>query len=60
VVDIAGCAMPLQKIETIDEPTSLAMVQGNLFDPDSKKGQRWFQNDFPLNIIRSNYVVNFS
>ena len=25
--------MPLQKIETIDEPASRAMVQGNLFDP---------------------------
>ena len=24
----------LQKIETIDEPASRAMVQGNLFDPD--------------------------
>ena len=33
MVDIAGCAMPLQKIETIDEPASRAMVQGNLFDP---------------------------
>jgi len=32
-VDIAGCAMPLQKIETIDEPASRAYVQGNLFDP---------------------------
>jgi len=32
-VDIAGCAMPLQKIETIDEPASRAQVQGNLFDP---------------------------
>ena len=31
-VDIAGCAMPLQKIETIDEPASRAMVQDNLFD----------------------------
>jgi hypothetical protein len=28
-VDIAGCAMPLQKIETIDEPAARAMVQGN-------------------------------
>lgn len=33
IVDIAGCAMPLQKIETIDEPASRAYVQGNLFDP---------------------------
>ena len=32
-VDIAGCAMPLQKIETIDEPASRAMVPGSLFDP---------------------------
>jgi len=32
-VDIAGCAMPLQKIETIDEPASRAYVQGSLFDP---------------------------
>jgi adenine-specific DNA-methyltransferase len=31
-VDIAGCAMPLQKIETIDEPASRAMVQGLLFE----------------------------
>ena len=38
MVDIAGCAMPLQKIETIDEPASRAMVLGNLFDPDSRKG----------------------
>jgi len=30
-VDIAGCAMPLQKIETIDEPASRAQVQGSLF-----------------------------
>lgn len=32
-VDIAGCAMPLQKIETIDEPRSRAEAQGKLFDP---------------------------
>ena len=32
-IDIAGCAMPLQKIETIDEPASRAHVQGSLFDP---------------------------
>lgn len=31
-VDIAVCAMPLQKIETIDEPASRAMVQGLLFE----------------------------
>lgn len=31
-VDIVGYAMPLQKIETIDEPASRAMVRGDLFD----------------------------
>lgn len=32
-IDIAGCSMPLQKIETIDEPRSRAEAQGKLFDP---------------------------
>lgn len=32
-IDVAGCAMPLQKIETIDEPRSRAEAQGKLFDP---------------------------
>jgi len=45
-VDIAGCAMPLQKIETIDEPASRAMVQGNLFD--STKAHR---DDFRNRLI---------
>jgi len=31
-VDIAGAAMPLQKIETIDEPRSRAESQGRLFE----------------------------
>ena len=31
-VDIAGCTMPMQKIETIDEPASRLVSQGNLFD----------------------------
>lgn len=31
-VDIAGWAMPPQKIETIDEPRSEALAQGNLWD----------------------------
>jgi adenine-specific DNA-methyltransferase len=31
-IDVAGCAMPLQKIETIDEPRSRAEAQGKLFD----------------------------
>ncbi len=32
-VNIAGCAMPLQEIKTIDEPASRAAVQQSLFDP---------------------------
>jgi len=31
-VDIAGAAMPLQKIETVDEPRSRAEAQGKLFE----------------------------
>ena len=45
-VDIAGCAMPLQKIETIDGPAFRAMVQGNLFD--SAKAHR---DDFRNRLI---------
>ena len=33
-VDVAGLAMPLQKIETIDEPRSRAEAQGYLFDEE--------------------------
>ena len=29
-VDIAACAMPMQKIETVDEPRQRAMAEGNL------------------------------
>jgi adenine-specific DNA-methyltransferase len=38
-VDIAGCAMPLQKIETIDEPRSRAAAIGNLelFEKEKKR-----------------------
>ena len=32
-VDIAGCAMPLQRIETVDEPASRTHIQDKLFDP---------------------------
>ncbi len=39
-VDIAGCAMPMQKIETIDEPASRLSQQG-LFDP-----QKAHKDDF--------------
>ena len=41
-VDIAGCAMPLQKIETIDEPRSRAAALGQteLFEMAHAKAQR--------------------
>lgn len=32
-VDIAGSALPMQKIETIDEPRSRKEAQGQLFNP---------------------------
>src|SRR5690242_5293256 len=31
-VDVAGLAMPMQRIETIDEPRARAEAQGDLFD----------------------------
>ena len=33
-VDVAGCAMPLQKIETVDEPKQRAEGQRQLFEPE--------------------------
>ena len=33
-VDLVGLAMPLQKVETIDEPRSRAEAQGSLFDQE--------------------------
>ena len=44
-VDIAGCAMPMQKIETIDEPRSRAAAVGNLeFFEKEKKRRDDFRN----------------
>ena len=40
-VDVAGAAMPLQKIETVDDPRSRAEVQGLLFEP-----QKAHRDDF--------------
>lgn len=45
-VNVAGLAMPLQKIETIDEPRSRAEAQGSLFD--TKKAHR---DDFRNRLI---------
>lgn len=45
-VNVAGLAMPLQKIETIDEPRSRAEEQGSLFD--SAKAHR---DDFRNRLI---------
>lgn len=42
-VDVAGIAMPLQKIETIDEPRSRAEAQGSLFD-EKKSHRDHFRN----------------
>ena len=40
-VDTAGCALPLQKIATIDEPRSRAGAKGTLFDEPRQTHQRW-------------------
>ena len=45
-IDVAGLSMPLQKIETIDEPRSRAEAQGSLFD--EKKAHR---DDFRNRLI---------
>jgi len=45
-VDVAGLAMPLQKIETIDEPRSRAEAQGSLFDE-----QKAHRDDFRNRLI---------
>lgn len=45
-VDIAGAALPLQKIETVDEPRSRAEVQGLLFEP-----QKSHSDDFRNRLI---------
>ena len=42
-VNLTGLALPLQKIETIDEPRSRAEEQGSLFDP-SKAHRDDFRN----------------
>lgn len=42
-VNVAGLAMPLQRIETIDEPRSRAQAQGSLFD-ESKAHRDDFRN----------------
>jgi adenine-specific DNA-methyltransferase len=47
-VDIAGCAMPLQKIETIDEPRSRAAADGNLELFEKQKKRR---DDFRNRLI---------
>lgn len=45
-VNTAGLAVPLQKIETIDEPRSRAEAQGQLFD-----AQRAYRDDFRNKLI---------
>ena len=47
-VDIAGCAMPMQRIETIDQPRSEAAATGQLplFEKQTKR-----QDDFPNQVL---------
>jgi adenine-specific DNA-methyltransferase len=50
-VDIAGCAMPMQKIERIDEPRRAAAAtgQGSLFEQQNPQ-----QDDFRNRQVRKN------
>ncbi|NLE94022.1 MAG: site-specific DNA-methyltransferase [Chloroflexi bacterium] len=45
-VDVAGAALPLQRIETVDEPRSRSQVQGLLFEP-----QKAHRDDFRNRLI---------
>ena len=45
-IDVSGLSMPLQKIETIDEPRSRAEAQGSLFDE-----QKAHRDDFRNRLI---------
>lgn len=45
-VDVAGAALPLQRIETVDEPRSRAEVQGLLFEP-----QKSHRDDFRNRLV---------
>jgi len=40
-VDVAGLAMPLQKIETVDEPAQRAAAQMSLFNPGTAHRDDW-------------------
>ena len=60
-VDVAGTAMPLQKIETIDEPRSRAEAQGYLFDQekahrdDFRNRLIWGDNKLALTSLLEEY-----
>lgn len=60
-VDVAGTAMPLQKIETIDEPRSRAEAQGYLFDEekahrdDFRNRLIWGDNKLALTSLLEEY-----
>ncbi len=45
-VDVAGAALPLQRIETVDEPRSRSEVQGLLFEP-----QKAHRDDFRNRLV---------
>ncbi|MCH7574811.1 MAG: hypothetical protein IIA59_06770 [Candidatus Marinimicrobia bacterium] len=56
-VDIAGSAMPLQKIETIDQPRSEAAAAGQL---DAFEEKNTHQDDFREGGNHANYSDRYS
>ena len=53
-VDIAGCAMPMQKIESLDEPRRAAAAEGQLELFEQQKTQ---QDDFRNRLIWATLVM---
>jgi DNA modification methylase len=63
-VSVSGLSMPLQRIETIDEPRSRAQAQGLLFDDrkshrdDFRNRLIWGDNKLVLQSLRSEFTGN--
>jgi len=48
-VDVAGIAMPMQRIETIDEPASRLKAQGESFSPQKEHCDDFCKHVYPGN-----------
>ena len=63
-VDVAGLSMPLQRIETVDEPAARAVAQGELFDSHGAHADEfrnmlvWGDNKLVLSSVLRDYKGN--